>query len=251
MNTQTQTSYFVSAFLSFLFITWLFFRFKPDFKETLTGGDATAYINQNYQITGIYYFILLISQVCVGFSVVAANGCDITKNNMIMTIFMYTLIPWVLIFGVLIVIILINPNYKSAFSNVFGYMWISSTATTVLTDLLIPKVVTDQTGVNKSIDNIQTTADAIFKICGNPFVLINEITPTNFVDYMNKLQPLFKPENKFDIANFKDYKPDNIFYKLYDVVSTRDSIGLFAWYIYTAILVISIANYNIASIPCE
>ena len=250
MNTQTQTSYFVSAFLSFLFITWIFFRFKPDIKESITSADSTVYTNQNYQVTGLYYFILLISQICVGFSVVTANGCDITQNNVIMTIAMYTLIPWVLIYGVLILIILINSNYKSAFSNVFGYMWVSASATEVLTKLFIPKVVTSQTGVNNTA-NIQNTADAIFKICGNPFVLINEITPDNFIDYMDKLQPLFKTGNVFDKNDFKNYKSGNVFYDLFEVVSTRDSIGLFAWYIYTAILVISIANYNIASIPCE
>ena len=246
MNTQTQTSYFVSAFLSFLFITWLFFRFKPEFSIT----DSNAYINQNYKITGIYYFILLVAQICVGFSVVAANGCDITKNNIIMTIFMFTLIPWVLIYGVLVLIIMINPDYKSAFSNVFGYMWVSSDATKHLTELFIAKPVLNQSGVTSTQD-IQNTADAIFKICGNPFVLINEITPTNFVDYMDKLKPLFKPNYSFDPAAFNTYTSGNVFRDLYDVVSTKDSIGLFSWYIYTAILVISIANYNIASIPCE
>ena len=196
-----------------------------------------------------------------------------------MIIILYTLIPWVLIFGILVLIIMLNSDYKSAFSNVYGYFWVNSTATKILTNLLknskdIAVVTAQAANTNITSMDIQNTTDALLKICGNPFVLINEMTPSNFINYMNMLKPLIDAEKisastagtsmQIDGKTITDYNnffidpsspffksTNNIFYQLYDVVSTRDSIGLFAWYIYTAILTISIANYNIASIPCE
>jgi hypothetical protein len=280
MNTQTQTSYFVLSFISFLFITWFYFRFKASSKDTLT--DLAAYNKQTTQFTIIYYVILIVTQICIGFSVVASNGCDITQNNLVMTIILYTLIPWVFIFGILVLIIMLNSDYKSAFSNVYGYFWVNSSATKILTNLLknskdIAVVTAQAANTNITSMDIQNTTDALLKICGNPFVLINEMTPSNFINYMNMLKPLIDAEkisssvtggpiqvdanDKKTITDYGKFFTDttspffksnnNIFYQLYDVVSTRDSIGLFSWYIYTAILTISIANYNIASIPCE
>jgi len=49
-----------------------------------------------------------------------------------------------------------------------------------------------------------------------------------------------------------DTAPETLDYKqqLLDVVSTRDNIGEALWYIYTAVLLISITQYNIASRTC-
>ena len=60
------------------------------------------------------------------------------------------------------------------------------------------------------------------------------------------LHPLMKPQyqnNESDIA--KEIKQ-----KLLDVVVLRDNVGEALWYIYTAVLLISITQYSITSRAC-
>jgi hypothetical protein len=54
-----------------------------------------------------------------------------------------------------------------------------------------------------------------------------------------------KPKYNSDPVSLKNKEQE-----LLDVVVTRDNIGEAFWYIYTAILLISIIQYNIASRPC-
>ena len=83
----------------------------------------------------------------------------------------FTFIPWTLIFGVLILVLSIYPGFKSAFSDVIGYFYVSGSANKVLTELLVDK------DIQKNINNdttispeqklaMQSSADAIIKICG-------------------------------------------------------------------------------------
>ena len=55
---------------------------------------------------------------------------------------------------------------------------------------------------------MQNTADAILKICGNTGILINQITPDNFIEYMKMLQPLMKDEYGKVVANLTN-DPNN------------------------------------------
>ena len=88
-------------------------------------------------------------------------------------------------------------------------------------------------------------ADGIIILCGNMSILINQIVPSNFLNYMDMLKPLMKPKYENDTSMLKAKEQE-----LLDVVVTRDNIGEAFWYVYTAILLISIIQYNIASRPC-
>jgi hypothetical protein len=104
---------------------------------------------------------------------------------------------------------------------------------------------TPQAGGTPEQKALQDAADAIIKLCGNMSILINQIVPSNFLQYMEMLKPLMKPKYNSDPVSLKNKEQE-----LLDVVVTRDNIGEAFWYIYTAILLISIIQYNIASRPC-
>jgi hypothetical protein len=149
---------------------------------------------------------------------------------------------------VIIAIIVIYPGFKSAFSDVIGYYYVSTTANKVLTDLLIDKDV--QKKMDKDVqlttekkEALEDAADAIIKICGNTAILINQIVPANFVEYWNILTPLMKEKyrtgDNIDIRN-----------KLFEIVVTRDNIGEAMWFIYTGLLLTSIVQLNITTRGC-
>jgi hypothetical protein len=91
---------------------------------------------------------------------------------------------------------------------------------------------------------MQDAADAIIKLCGNMSILINQIVPDNFTKYWTMLQPLMKDE-------YKNQVDPPMKQKLLDVVVTRDNIGEAMWYIYTAILLISIVQFKLVSHGCS
>ena len=80
---------------------------------------------------------------------------------------------------------------------------------------------------------------------GNMSILINQITPVNFSQYMEILKPLMKEKYQNDPVLLQTTEQ-----KLLDVVVIRNDIGEFMWYLYTGILLICIIQYNIASKPC-
>jgi len=294
--TMTTKSYFWSALISFLLITSVYFSWlKPmnKYKYHLVANTLSEYNTKNYTNTLIYFVVLFVIQICVGWSVVNATKCDIVqdKGRVLGEVFKSTALPWLFIFGFSLVVVLLKPNFKSVFSNVYGYFTVSAKANSLLTELLKNEKQVKAAAATAAIGTvagaattadpttIQNTADAILKICGDTGILVNQITPINFIEYMKMLQPLMKdnyskavltfdttkstdPDEVFKYDNagklnakgevmggFQD--PDNIFYKLFEVVERRDSIGEYAWYIYTALFVIAIVSYNIAMIPCR
>ena len=259
----TTKSYFYYAFIPFIIITLIFSYFKPRQKKYL--NILSEYNTLTYWYTFGYFLALILIQTSIGWTVIAASGCNITKDKgkIIGEVFKVTIIPWVFIYGFALVIILLKPKFKSVFSNVYGYMRVSSQANINFTELLENKKqvkqVTNFAPSDTDKESIQLTADSILKICGNTSILINQITPDNFIEYMLMLKPLMKTiygekvTTDFFSNTGTEFFSDkqNLFYKIYDLVEKRDSVGEMSWYIYTALLVIAIITYNIANIPCN
>lgn len=266
---KTTKIYFWSALTFFLIITAIYLSgIKPmnSYKNVIADPNTIDQYNQsNYIYTFIYFIVLFVIQLCIGWSVVNATECKIVKDKgrVLGEVFKSTALPWLFIFGFSLVVILLKPNFKSVFSNVYGYFWVKSQANSLLTDLLKNEKEVNQVAATAAIgtvaaangtspQDIQNTADAILKICGNTGMLINQITPSNFLEYMNMLKPLMKTGYSTEEVNDTNInKNDHIFYKLFQVVESRERIGEYAWYIYTGLFVIAIVSYNISMIPCK
>jgi hypothetical protein len=162
----------------------------------------------------------------------------------------FTFLPWILIFGVLVLVLTIYPGFKSAFSDVIGYYYVSSSANKILTDLLIDKDIqskldSDATMTPDKKVAMQSAADAIIKICGNTSILINQIVPNNFNNYWGILKPLMKEQYQTDGP-----AADSMKSKLFELVVTRDDVGEAMWYMYTGILLTSIVQLKISTKGC-
>lgn len=193
-----------------------------------------------------YFMLVIISQIAINtYLLLTKCGGNITYN--LGYSFLLTFIPWVVIFGAVVVTLVLFPGFKSAFSNVIGYYMVSSSANKLLSKILI-NVDLDKTIDNSTIENpdkkknLKETADTMLKMFGNLSVMINQIVPSNFNDYWNMLKPLMKPEYESN----KEVKQ-----QLLDIVSLRDKIGEACWYIYTGVLLISITQYKIITRGCE
>lgn len=238
--------------VTFLLTTLFYYlAIKPSITfEILTDPEKhKKYVSSSYTNLGIYVLLIIVIQYLVNVSIITTTcGGSITENLGAAGIF--TFIPWSLIFGVLIIVLTMYPGFKTAFSDVIGYFYVSSSANKILTELLIDKDVQDKMSQDtvstpEQKRAMQDAADTIIKICGNTSILINQIVPSNFVEYWNILKPLMKTEYQTDsLATTEKQK------KLFELVVTRDNVGEAMWFIYTGLLVTSIVQLKIATRGC-
>ena len=187
----------------------------------------------------------------------------------------------------MIIILVIYPGFKSAFSDVIGYYWVANEANNLLVELLVqenvedalakgvpdsspaassaspnPPTTTNTTPVNQGTlvggtqkggddkQAIREVTDLILKICGNTSILINQMTPRNFIQYWSLLNPLKKKELRMNNNGTETERATQIRETLFKLVVTRDNIGEILWYIYTGLLLTSIVQLKITTKGC-
>ena len=237
--------------ITFIIITLLyFFKLKPTLTYDILNDETKLlnYTKSNYIYLGVYYLFVLLSQIVLN-SAVIINLCGGSISKNIGAASLITIFPWTLIFGVVIIVLIVFPGFKSAFSDVVGYFYVSNSAHTLLSNLLLIDE-SISTEINNATVNDETTqkamkhaANVIIKLFGNLGILINQIVPSNFIDYWKLLDPLMKPE-------YRNNNNEQIRTDFLNLVISRDNIGEAMWYIYTGILLLSIVQYNITTRGC-
>jgi hypothetical protein len=239
--------------LTFL-LTTLFYYFviKPEQTyDTLTNPSMMQnYTRNHYLYLAIYLLLVMVIQFIVNASIIS-NMCGGSISENMGAAGAYTFLPWTLIFGVMVLVLTIYPGFKSAFSDVIGYFYVSSSANNLLTELLIDKDLQNKIDSDSSLSEqqkkaMQSAADTIIKICGNTSILINQIVPNNFNEYWNILTPLRKKEYQTDTPEALEKKQ-----KLFELVVTRDNVGEAMWYIYTGILLTCVVQLKITTRGCR
>ena len=238
MAESTTNSYTnIVAFLLTTYIYYLIFKPKLTYDILTNEKDYPVYLTTSYVFLASYLIVVMIIQLMINMNVISSKCGGNTMDN-IGVAGLTTFVPWTLIFGILIVVLTIYPGFKSAFSDVIGYYWVSSSANKLITELLIspdvqPKIETDNALNEEGKNQMQSAADAIIKICGNNSVLINQMTPHNFDGFWKLLIPLMKPQ-----------------YKNNGKTNEEANVGEAMWYIYTGLLVTAIVQLNISTRGC-
>lgn len=237
--------------VTFLLTTLCYYMaLKPTihYAEYVNKDTYKTYVSNHYLYLAIYLVLVMVIQFVVNSSIIASTcGGSISENMGAAGVF--TFIPWILIFGIIIVVLIVYPGFKSAFADVIGYFYVSSAANALLTELLMNRDVEKALGPEAGADakeKMQDAADLIVKICGNMSVLINQIVPSNFDNYWNLLTPL----KKLKYQNDGDAITSELKTKLFDLVVTRDTIGEAMWFIYTGLLITSIVQLKITTRGC-
>lgn len=256
--------------VTFLLTTVFYYMvLKPNLTYDKLKNNYNEYVSNNYLYLAIYLLLVMVIQFIVNANIITTTcGGSITENMGAAGVF--TFIPWTLIFGVIIVVLIMYPGFKSAFSDVIGYFYVSSTANKLLTDLLVnrdlEKVLTEAPQTNNANnggeiemteiktggsdddkEKMQEAADLIIKICGNTSILINQIVPNNFENFWSLLTPLKKDKYKND----NDEATKELRDELFEIVVTRDNIGEGMWYIYTGLLITAIVQLKITTRGCS
>jgi|688.fasta_scaffold07281_10 hypothetical protein len=237
------------SLLIFTIITILYFISpsigKPELSlSDLVNDESKAnYYSKTLKSLAFYLGVVVISQFFLNSSYLMSKcGGSLDKN--IGAAALFTFIPWILIFGVMLAVLIVFPGFKSAFSDVIGYYVVSGSANDIFGSILLGSDLNEM--IEKTSDPIKKrdltqAAEAIIKICGNKSILINQMNPDNFLEIWDVLKALMIPGA---------YENNDIKKQLLDLVVLKDNIGEALWYIYTAILISSIVYYNLATRGC-
>ena len=237
------------SLLLFIITTIIYFVFpsigKPQLTLDYLSTDQSKinFYNKHMISLAFYLGAVVVTQLFlnIGYLMTKCGG-SLDKNIGAAAIF--TFIPWVLIFGILLLVLMIFPGFKSAFSDVIGYFVVAERANDIFGSILIGTDLNEMIEKSENIEKkreLTQAAEAIVKICGNKSILINQINTDNFLEIWNILKPLMTP-GSFEKTEIKQ--------NLLDLVVLKDNIGEAFWYVYTAILISSIVYYNLASRGC-
>lgn len=230
----------------FLICTIIYFvGIKPSLTlDILDQPDGMVkYYSSTLVWLAVYLLLVVVSQFFLncGYLINKCGG-DIGKN--IGAAALFTFIPWLLIFGVMIAVLIIFPGFKSAFTDVIGYYAVAFQANDLLSTIIMPADIRDklnQTTNDADKQKLTEAAEAVMKIWGNNSLLINQMNPENFTEIWSILTPLMVPGAATDMEKKAS---------LLGLVVLKDNIGEGLWYIYTAILISSIVYYNLATRGC-
>jgi hypothetical protein len=239
--------------ITFLLTTFFYyFALKPVLPYTLyKNKDAyNSYITSSYIYLAIYVLLTILIQFTVNSYIITSNCGGTITGNMVKA-GMITFLPWIFIFGFLVVILIIYPGFKSAFSDIVGYYYISSSTYKILTELLMNKEVVEELTNQPDITHdknkaLKSASNVINRICGNTCILINQMAPSNFDQYWNLLKPLMKKKYQTDSP-----ETDNMQNLLFGLVVTKDNVGEAMWYIYTGLLLTLIVQFKITNRGCS
>lgn len=235
----------------FLIITIFYFMaLKPKITYEILSTDnlLISYTKNKLLYLAVYLLLVILSQFILNtYTITLTCGGSVPQN--MGTAGLVTLVPWILIFGGMMAILMAFPGFKSAFSDVVGFYFVSNTASNILNELLVnaqvyKEIQASSEGNTEKLEALQATASLVTKLTGNMGLLINKIVPSNFIEFWKILQPLMKEQYK------NNNNSDSLRNKLLNLAFTRENIGEGMWFIYTGVILVSIIQYNLATRGC-
>lgn len=245
-------SSYLSIFL-FLIITVVYYIFPavgklPITIDILQNNQLEAYYKSNISRLGLYFLMVVMSQFLIN-ALFLINKCGGNSSTNIGVAALMTFVPWTLIFGVMLAVLMMYPGLKTAFSDVIGYFAVAGKANDILTSILVDTSIDDSINTSGDMNDLakgtmKKSAEAILKLCGNKSVLINQMSPENFLSMWDVMKPLMKEGGNIPDIHQKQEE-------LLGLVVLKDNIGEGLWYLYTAVFLTSIISFNLATRGCR
>lgn len=171
-----------------------------------------------------YLFLVVGSQLVINVKNSADHCNGVPQFG---TAFMYTILPNILIFGLVLMVMQVLPGWKAPFSNTIGYLfvWLGG-AEDAYKDLI-------KNGKSPLIS----------RILDNKSTIINEMTPFNFGAFMSRMAKEGALKN--------NYKTKSSYNTLFNFILAKDTIAELVWVLVTGILVIISSFNSLIDIQCD
>ncbi len=242
---ELSSSVAIGFFLA-IFAAYSYYKYKKN--GVLSGGVTSMFFI--VLITGEYFINLAMSKDICGF--------DQEKTALIAT-----LLPWILVLGVLKAALIVFPGWLTPFSNTFGYIFVSAATDLkdVFANILTPQFDLEppkdggQKGGGDGSGGLQDSADipednvknkrdigrALEQIYTDQSILLNELN----LDNLDKFWDSFK-ESKLirPSAKIEDLE------KIRKFLMMKTIVGEFVWFVLCGLLVVSISYNYLLNMGC-
>ena len=229
MTDTSSTPNPTSGILWFFIITSIFFTIKYYIGSDRTPGGLT----KQKIFMGVYVLLIIVGEYFINLNL-TNTMCG---TNQWETAMLVTIIPWVIIFGLLNVMLMVFPGWLSPFSNTFGYGIARLAGLNGLMNEIIEPDIKDTS--SKQMKSMQ---EALAHIYSDRSLLVNEITQTNFDNFWQKMSVVFKK----GVVNNQLLKE-----KLRNMVRLKDLVAQYLWYMLTGILVTSVGYNYTVNVGCS
>ena len=200
--------------------------------------DSNTGTNTLYVI--IYILILVVGNYFINLNLTKSicGGQPQWANTMI-----FTLIPWILIFGVINLVLIVFPGWITPFANTFGYLFMKLFG---VDDLLkqILNLDKDDPGAKLTPQN-KLVARGIQEIYGNSSLFLNQIptSPIKFREFVTTLANTGYFRQGINIGS-------SLIIDLYKFIQLKEIIGKYIWNLLSGILVTSVSFNYILNTEC-
>ena len=236
------------SILFFFIITTNYFILKlvtlPDNYKKSTGSTNIVWLS-------IYILLLVAGNYFINLSTTNAM-CGGTPQWG--TSFIVTIVPYLLIFGVINIILILFPGWLTPFSNTIGYLAANLGG---LTELFNDKILNVQLKDNleQGSDNDIQVGKALQHIYGNKSLLINEIPREGDSEDQKResFEKFYSAMERNEIFKKQDNDGDEnrIKTQLYNLLTLKDIVAEYVWNLLTGLLVTSVSyNYRV-NVGCD
>lgn len=198
--------------------------------------------NKIFYIEYIYIFIVIFGSYVIN---ITTNN-DINEKNRL-TVLLYTLLPWVIIFLGIYILLKVYSNWITPFSNTIGYIFVnnilglSRTFKNLIND---PNQLNGDEKDKTDGDNKEKIIEAIVNFYNNYEILLNSLNP----DDNDGLKKFFNDFYNAKILNI-EYSDDNeTITNIKQLLKIKDFIGKMCWFILAGTLSISVMNNSMNDI---
>ncbi len=244
---EMETPNVTGSLVIFFWLTFLYFFLRYMVVDKYMPLNADGQKTEDGEKKGglgplftIFYFVLVImSQMFINMKVTQSICGDEIQTSTAMSA---TIIPNVIILGVVYIMLVLVPGWKSPFANTFGYFAANIGG---IRDVLNTLTNTNFEEKGEGSIVLKQNQINIFKsIYKDPSQLINNITPENFHKFLKTMRNIkyFKPSNEVNDRNVK---------KLYSLVVIKDLVSQFIWYMLAGYLVITTTYDSLINMKCQ
>lgn len=179
----------------------------------------------------LFVYLLLIFIGC--YSINLALSESLCGSYQFSTAMIYTLFPWALIFGIMILMLESFPGWLAPFSNTVGYLVAKTSGLTGLMQKIFKSAAEggDNTSVSRDLVNIYS----------DPSLLINEVSPGNFDAFWDRMS-----KNRLLRSSVSAADKD----ALREIVVFKYTIAEYIWYMLTGLLASSVSYNYVVNAQC-
>ena len=189
--------------------------------------------NPDSKVRTTYFTVYLLLSVIGQYFITLGESARLCGTAQFYTSTFAVFFPWTFIFGVMVIMLQLFPAWLAPFSNTFGYLAASMSGLSTVVRKIFKQKIEEGEGFSAG------ASKALAHIYADQSALINQITPSNFDEFWERVKELRTDESN----SSNDLKK-----KLRHMVILKDIIAHLIWYALTGALVISVSyNYLVNS----